>query len=146
MHISTLIILALSAGALSLPTNTTEPVDSEGALEKRGTFGWIAAFGNGDDDCSGLHYDHRPKMNKQGCIKFHNDGPFVGVNWGTNVDSFEGIQGYTDDNCKHFAGARVMKENVHNGGGRVGANSCIAIDGKYQKTWKSVKALGVPLS
>lgn len=100
MHLSSLLLLGLSAGALSFPTSSS----TSSSLDKRFSYGWIGAFT--EPTCSKVdHHDFltRPELRKGVCTLFNPgmDG-FVGINWGAGEHfGFSVLQAYNDSGCEY---------------------------------------------
>ena len=100
MHPSSLLLLSLSAGALSFPTSSS----TSSSLTKRGSYGWIGA--STEPTCSKIDYSDfltRPELHKGVCTKFTagEDG-FAAINWGAGEHyGFSVLQAYNDSWCEY---------------------------------------------
>ena len=98
MHLTSLLFLGMSAGALSFPTSSsTSP-----SLDKRFSYGWIGAFN--EPTCSTLDtsdYLQRPELHKGVCTLFNaGEDSFVGIDWGSGEHyGFSVLKGYNDTGC-----------------------------------------------
>ena len=99
MHLSSFLLLCLSAGALSLPTSDSP----SSALEKRYSYGWIGA--STEPTCSKIDYSGfltRPELHKGVCTQFTaGTDDFVAINWGAGEHyGFSVLQAYNDSWCE----------------------------------------------
>ena len=98
MQITSILLLALSAASIASPINVDDSntdfdstltgledsdAESNGTftgnrLEKRGTYGWIAAYADGDVSCKGGYAEPRPQI-KTGCVNLSPAGSNIGV-------------------------------------------------------------------
>ena len=100
MHLSSLLLLGLSAGALSFPTSSS----TSSSLDKRFSYGWVGAFT--DPSCSAVDYSDykiRPKLHKGVCTLFNiGMDEFLGIDWGAGEQyGFSVLQGYNDTGCEY---------------------------------------------
>ena len=120
MHFpTTLLILALSAGAPALPTNTTAPLEA-----RVSGMGSIAAFAA--PDCSGPPTGPRPEDGNSNCIAFSGATNNIGVNWGSSFlyGRAAGLYVFTDGHCKDYASKMIPAGTYDDA---KGTNACISM-------------------
>jgi len=89
MQFTSLLLLVLGATTLATPIDILDAPSAdinstssttEQHLEKRGTYGWIASFADGDSSCKGGYAEPRPQIKKD-CINFSpvDGGSNIGV-------------------------------------------------------------------
>ena len=98
MQITSILLLALSAASIASPVIVDDPntdfdstltgledsdAESNGTftgnrLEKRGTYGWIAAYADDDVFCKGGYAQPRPQI-RTGCVNLSPAGDNIGV-------------------------------------------------------------------
>ncbi|KAL6718241.1 hypothetical protein ACLMJK_004329 [Lecanora helva] len=139
-------LFSLSAGALTLPTNTTitppNPSLQNTTLHSRGeSYGWLSSFAPADIKCTGDHTQYRPKV-KKGCIPFVPASDNVGINWGHLALSFSGMDFYSDGNCKNKLGHVKPGDDM----AQKGADLCVHL---VEKGWSgkvgSVRGTGTDM-
>ena len=138
------ILLLLSAGALhttlALPTNLTNvfsetvPANETSSLDKRSSYGWLASYESNDWNCKGKQIGLRPKIHSD-CIPFAPLSDNVGISWGSWPLNVDGLNVYSDGNCKVFAGKMITDPGYYN---RVGPGSCVSVK-KHGAIWGSVR-------
>lgn len=99
MHFHYLSLLALSTGALSLPS--LSPATS--SLEKRSSYGWIGSFGVNDNTCGQNVIGPRPELERGGCTEWSNSSPRAGIDWGAGEPQFWELSYYSDSKCSDTA-------------------------------------------
>ncbi len=136
MQLTSILIIALSAGALAFPSPNVTSTDSS-RLSKRGNYGWLSSFQDSDTTCSGLWGGSRPKVHED-CIKFSPISDNVGINWGRSPLNFNGISFYSDDKCQHQVGSAKVGGN----GNKKGSDTCVSVK-KNGGPWGSLQGTGV---
>ncbi len=142
MHfLPTALLLALSAGALALPT-----AQNETHLEERDStilgVASIATFGG--TDCLGHHLGpvSEDENGKGHCIQFRPSHNMVGVNWGNSklVGRASGLHVYTDSNCKNplMKGDNIITAGSPDTDAAHGTNACFAWK-TFGENWNSVR-------
>ena len=85
MRIHSVLILALTTVSFAFPTELVNEHDpafneslAEHRLEKRATYGWVAAYADSDPHCQGKYALPRPKVRSH-CVKFTPVESVIGV-------------------------------------------------------------------
>ncbi len=142
MHLlPTTLLLALSAGALALPTAS----QNETALEERGTILGVASIATyGGTDCLGHPYGPTSQDDdgKGNCLQFRPSHNMVGINWGNSkiVGRAGGLHVYTDSNCKNplMKGGNIITAGSPDTDDAHGTNACVRWK-DFGENWNSVK-------
>ena len=143
MHLSSLLLLGLSAGALSLPTSNS----TGSSLDKRFSYGWIGSFT--DPSCTTVDYSDfqtRPELHRGVCTLFNvGEDNFVGIDWGAGKHyGFSVLQAYNDTGCEYPIAE--IKNSDGKAGDCVnllalGGNGKGSEDFDFFGDWNSVKAI-----
>ena len=126
MHFQSLILLALSAGALSMPSSLSP--------RKHDSHPSIAPYKDGIcTQQAGPSQDFN--QNSQACVKIAYTEDNVGINWGDWPESMNSFDVFTDDNCKDYAWKTITNPGL--GNDPSGANACYSMK-LHGGPWKSV--------
>ena len=130
MHFQTLVLLALSAGALAIPSSLSPRKHDSDPNPS------IAPYNDGDcTQQAGLSHDFGQDKG-HGCIKIDWLQDNVGINWGDEPWGMSAFYVFLDDACTDYAWARINNTNM--GDDAKGANACYSMH-LHGGPWKSVR-------
>lgn len=125
MHFQSLVLVALSAGALALPSKD----------HVNPGYPTIAPYNDGDcTQEAGASQSFQNSAND--CIKLEFTQDNVGINWGASDWLMSSFDVFTDDACQNYA-AKTIK-STGNGNDATGPNACYSMR-LYGGPWKSVR-------
>ena len=128
MHFQSLVLLALSAGALAIPSSLSPRKHDTDSSPN------IAPYNDGV--CTQQAGPSHDFNQGNGCIKITWPQDNVGIDWGDYPEGMGAFDVFKDDACTDYASTRIERPS---GGNDVkGANSCFSMS-LHGGPWKSVR-------
>ena len=134
MHFQSLVLLALSAGALAIPSSLSPRKHNTDSNPS------IAPYNDGD--CTQQAGPSHDFGNGNGCIKITWPQNNVGINWGDFPEGMTQFNAFLDDACTDYAWPIINRTS--GGNDAVGANACYAMS-LHGGPWKSVREYYPPV-
>ena len=126
MHFQSIVLLALSAGALAIPSSLSP--------RKHDSSPSIAPYNDGI--CTQQAGPSHDFGQGNGCIKITWPQDNVGINWGDWPEGMSAFDAFKDDACTDYAWTHI--ERPSGGNDAKGANSCFS-QSLHGGRWKSVR-------